>query len=119
MGSKDLAISILSITAVILLVGVLLMQASPGAVYASGMTESGGDYTMTVGKLTANEELLYVVDSVQQKLGVYRYDAQRGGIILIEQHSLKEMRGAAGSGKGAAKPNPRQPKRPGKGGRRP
>ena len=72
--SKDFAIGILSITATILFVGVILIAVQPEPVLASGMSASGGDYVMTVGQAASvDEEYVYVLDSPAEKMIVYRF----------------------------------------------
>ena len=90
MGSKDLTIGVLSTTAVILFVGLLIIQTRPAAVYASGMADRGGDYIMLAGELRADDELLYVIDSSLNRMITYRYDfnlrtiVARGGTELSQ-----------------------------------
>lgn len=96
MNSKDLAIGILSTTAAILLVGLLIINTLPGPAYASGMTETGADYVLTVGTaITADEELIYVVDAPTEKMVVYRFDGGRGRIEIVQGIDLKPLREAA------------------------
>jgi len=111
MNSKDLAIGILSTTAAILLVGLLVIHALPQPVHASGMGTTGGDYVLTVGTdVSADQELLYLVDAPQEKMVVYRFDGGRGRIEIVQGVDFKPLRDAA-----AAQPTP-QPsgRRPGR-----
>ena len=69
MNSRNFAIGVLSTTATMLLVGVVLLYSRPQAVRADGMTASGGGYVMTVGNLTRNdEEIVYVLDTSTDKM---------------------------------------------------
>lgn len=91
MNSKDLTIGVLSTTAVILFVGLLLVQTRPASVYASGMGEAGGDYMMISGELFDQEELLYVIDTRQRRLLTYRYNmatrmVERTGGELLDKY---------------------------------
>lgn len=74
MNSKDLAIGVLSTTAVILFVGLILLNAQPTTVHASGMLDRGGDYIMLSGELWEQEELLYVIDAGTSRMIAYRYN---------------------------------------------
>jgi len=114
MNSKDLAIGILSTTAAILLVGLLIINTLPETAYASGMTEMGGDYVLSVGTaITADEELIYIIDAPTEKMVVYRFDAGRGQIEIVQGIDLKPLREAA-----AQQPQP-SGQRPSTRGRRP
>ena len=81
MDSKQFAIGILSVTAVILLAATVVVHSRPEPASAAGMTAMGGDYVLTVGALNASEELLYVVDSAAEKIVVYTFDAGRKSIV--------------------------------------
>jgi hypothetical protein len=96
MNAKDFAIGILSTTAVILLVGVVIMNTRPEPVRADGMTTStGGDYVLTVGGVSiVDEECLYVLDAPAQKLIAYRFDAGRQQIEIVQGIDLSELRKA-------------------------
>lgn len=102
--TKNFAIGVLSTTAVILFVGLLIVQSRPSEVYASGMTTSGGGYIMTVGAMTQNdEEVVYVLDTRSQKLVVYRFDGNRREIQILQGIDLSDLR------KGATPPGRRRP----------
>ena len=99
LDSKDLAIGILSTTAVILFVGVLIVSTRPQAALASGMTARGGDYILTVGRdASGDEELVYVIDAPSQRLVVYRFDSNRHEIEIVQGIELDKLRSAAGPG---------------------
>ena len=74
MNAKDLAIGVLSTTAVILFVGLILLHAQPATVRASGMLDRGGDYIMLTGELWEQEELVYVIDAGTSRMIAYRYN---------------------------------------------
>jgi hypothetical protein len=96
MDSKNFAIGILSTTAAILLVGLVIIHSRPDPVLAAGMTTTSGDYVLTVGTATiGNEELLYIIDAPAEKLIAYRFDAARREIVPIEIVDLKGLREAA------------------------
>jgi len=107
MDSKNFAIGVLSTTATILLVGVILVHSRSNEALADGMTATGGGYIVTVGNLTWNdEELVYVVDTSTDKMTVYRFDGNRRQIELVQGVDLAEL-------KRASTPNdPQQPAQP-------
>lgn len=106
MDRRDFAIGVLSTTAAILLVGLLLVQTAPAPVLADGMTtSSGGNYVLTVGGVTqADEEFVYVLDSAADKMIVYRFDAHQREIQVVQGVDLAEIRKASGGD--AAPPKP-------------
>ena len=96
MDSKNYAIGILSTTAVILLVGLVIINTRPLPAVAAGMTTTSGDYVLTVGTATiGNEEVLYVVDAPQQRMIAYRFDGARRQVQVVDGVDLKELRDAA------------------------
>lgn len=98
MDSKNFAIGVLSTTAVILLVGVLVIGSRPAPVLGQ-MTVTKGDYIITVGNSPQlDEEYVYVIDAPEQKLAVYRFNTPREQIDLLQGVDLKEMREAGQSG---------------------
>lgn len=86
----DMAIGVLTITAVILLVGtVLVFTGSQNQALAIGQTDRGGDYIVVTGQFTENDEIIYVTDAAAQRMNVYSYDWNRGGLVLWDTHDLK------------------------------
>ena len=111
MDSKNFVIGVLSTTAVILLVGILIINTRPQSAWADGMTLSARDYVMTVGSVTkGDEEVLYMIDAPQQKLIIYRFDTNRKLIDIVQGIDLVEMRDTTQT------PQQQQP-RSGRGGR--
>lgn len=94
---RTLAVGVLSVTAVILLVGIVIVQMFPATVRADGMSISGGDYIMTVGALVdTDEEYIYVIDVPSSKLAVYRFDVTRHRIQIIQGIELSRLRTPTG-----------------------
>ena len=108
--SRDFAIGVLSITAMILLVGVILVSMQPASTIASGMTVTAGSYTMTVGQAASvDEEFLYVFDGPAEKMIVYRFNTTQQTIDVVQGIDLSGLRAPAAG----------QAKRPRNKGRRP
>ena len=110
MNSKDLTIGVLSTTAVVLFVGLILVQTQPSPVYASGMGDTGGDYMMLSGELFDQEEILYVIDTRQRRLLTYRFNMntglveRAGGEILDKYFNVQQT--APPQNKGRARRRP-------------
>jgi len=97
MDSKNFTIGVLSTTAVILLVGMLVIHSRPEPAMAFGMTASGGDYLLTVGALqTRDEELVFVTHAPSMKMNVYRFDVAKAAIERVDEIDLGQMRESAG-----------------------
>lgn len=113
MDSRNFTIGILSTTAVILFVGLLIINTRSEPAWASGMTAAAGDYVLTVGNdASGDEELVYVTDGPAAKLIVYRFDTGRQQIEIVQGVDLAELRRATGqpTQPGARKPGPRRPR---------
>ncbi|HEY3244311.1 MAG TPA: hypothetical protein VGM03_13275 [Phycisphaerae bacterium] len=112
MSSKDFAIGVLSTTAVILLVGLILVHQMPAPAQASGMAGWSREYTYyaAVGRLQPNEEQLYVIDASAQLMNVYTYDINARAISLLQSVPLDKMRESAipeaRGGKAHGRPRP-------------
>jgi hypothetical protein len=118
MDQKNFTIGILSVTAVVMLVGLLVIGTRPQHASASGMVVTQGDYVLVVGKLSATEEMVYVIDSPMGRMITYSFDTARRQIVLVEPQNLTEMREQAA--KAAPQQPPANPPRPGaRGGRKP
>lgn len=95
MDSKNFAIGILSTTAVILLVGLVLVQSRPEPAYGFGMNAQGGDYLLTTGQLQPSQEVLYVIDAASERLLVYGFDMGRKQIAIVTGEDLAKHRDAS------------------------
>ena len=95
MDSKNFAIGVLSTTAIILLVGLLVIHSRPETAMASGMTAKVGTYLLTVGMdPSGDQELLYVINAAKERMIVYRFEPNRGQIQLLQGIELSEIRQA-------------------------
>jgi len=109
MDNRNFAIGILSTTATILFVGLIVIHTRPASVLADGMTTRGGDFDMTVGAVDKrDEELVYVINTPLQRMIAYRFNANTNQIEIYQGVDLAEVR-AEGAGK---------PQQPGQSGRR-
>ena len=100
MDNKNFTIGVLSTTAVILFVGLVIINTRPTPALADGMTIRGGDYEMTVGALDqTDEELVYVIDSTQQRMIAYRFDTNTERIEIVGGIDLATIRDQASPGK--------------------
>ena len=98
MDSKNFAIGILSTTAVMLLVGIMIIHSRPAPALASGMAASAGNYVMTVGNVSTNdEELVFIVNNQDKKMLVYRFDAGRREVQIVQGIRLDDLPKAAGA----------------------
>lgn len=91
MNGKDFAIGILSVTAVVLLTAVILVQtlAPTPAMAAAGPGAVVGQYIVTAGQLDDTADLVYVMDTTAQRLNVYALDAVSGQIVVIQQIDVR------------------------------
>ena len=108
MDNKNLTIGVLSITAVILLVGLIIVHAQmPKAFASAGPGLESGDYVLATGQFEPDEDLLYVVDAVAQRLVVYRFDVRsRQSFSPVDSIDLAALRDQAGT----TKPPAQQPR---------
>lgn len=94
--SRNFAIGILSTTATILFVGLMIVLSRPDTAQAGATTTTNGDYVLTVGVLTQNDqEVVYVVDAPAEKMIGYTFDGSRQEINVLQAFDLSEMRKSA------------------------
>ena len=91
MNTKNFAIGVLSITATLLFVGLVLIHAlSTPTAQAVAQNARGGDYLIATGQLDAAVEVLFVLDAAVPSMAVYQYNVARRALIL---HDVQPVRG--------------------------
>lgn len=95
--TRNFAIGILSVTATILLTGLLVIGTRPAPVLADGMSVTGGDYVMLVGAYEeVDEEFVYLIDAPTERIIVYRFNAGRSQIEIVQGIDFGQIRKTAG-----------------------
>ena len=90
MDSKNFAIGILTVTAVVLFVGLVLVNQVPQA-QAIGQTASGGDYIVATGQLKNSTEAVYVLDAAAGRLMAYVLDSNSGRLVRLDGLDMQEL----------------------------
>lgn len=86
---RSQAITILSITAVILLVAnILPIGSGGGTASAIGQTDRGGDYILVTGQFTNSSEMVYVTDAAMHRMIAYGYDFNVNGLRIWDLHDF-------------------------------
>jgi hypothetical protein len=86
----NMAAGVLTITAAILLVGiVLLYSGGQNQALASGQLDRGGDYVVVTGQYTLNTELIYVTDAAAGRMNVYSFERTQEQLRLWDSHDFK------------------------------
>lgn len=104
MNSKDLAIGVLSVTAVIMFAALVIVQSlAPQSAMAYSQSASAGDFLVSTSQLDDTAELVIIVEAAAQRMNVYGLNVPLGQIELIQQIDLGPLQRAA-----AARPAPRR-----------
>ncbi|MFO0973720.1 MAG: hypothetical protein U1A27_09820 [Phycisphaerae bacterium] len=82
---QTFAIGVLSITAAVLLVGILVVASLPAPALAVGQTDRGGDYLMVTSQFNTGTELVFVVDGAVGRMIAYAYNLNTHGLQLWDQ----------------------------------
>jgi hypothetical protein len=85
---KNLTIATLCITAVILMLGLVMITTRPAVVQAGEVSSYGGDFTVTVGGITRDTEMLYIIDNTTQRLLVYGINRANGKAVIADKAEL-------------------------------
>ncbi len=94
-ANNNLAIGVLSVTATILLVGVLLAGLlTTNEANAIGQTDRGGDYIVVTGQFSSTSELIYVTDAAAQRMNLYSYETTTRQFVLWDSIDLRAVFGA-------------------------
>lgn len=93
---SNLTISVLSITAVVLLVGIFITLGQQNSAMAIGQLDRGGDYILVTGQYTDTTEIVYVTDAAAQKMNIYSYDQATRQFDLWDAIDLRRVFAAAG-----------------------
>ena len=92
------AIGILSVTAAVLFVGLMLVS-QPEA-RATGMNDRGGDYIMLTQQISATSEGVVVVDASSKQMIIYEYDYNNRNLAIVQRVNLQDyskIRGPEGT----------------------
>lgn len=88
---KSLAIGVLTITATVLLVGLLLMLATPEPASAESMTARAGDYVMATHRLSRTREGVLVLDRLRRGMVIYAYDGAAKKLRAVGGYDLSRV----------------------------
>lgn len=107
--TKDFAIGVLSITAVVLLTSILLLNAfQPRTALAFAQTDRTAGYSMSSAQLDGTTELLLVLNERGQKMNVYAFNKVTGRVDMLQGIDLARTTDAVQKarrlGRGVQKP---------------
>jgi len=89
-SEANMAVGVLTVTAAILLVGVVLVfSSSQNQALASGQLDRGGDYIVLTGQFTLNSELIFVTDAAAGRMNAYSYERTQQQLRLWDSHDFK------------------------------
>ena len=92
LNGKDFAIGVLSVTAVVLFVGfVIVNHAAPRQAFASGQGGITGDYVVSSARLDNTTEVLFVTDTAAQEMNMYAFIPAAGAIELVQKFDLRAL----------------------------
>ncbi len=92
MNGKDFAIGVLTVTAVVLFVGlVILNNVSPQQAFASGQGGMAGDYVASTARLDNITEALFITDTNAQEMNMYAFIPARGAVELVQKFDLRAL----------------------------
>lgn len=87
----SMTIGVLSITAVILLVGVLVVSTINSRAMAIGQTDRGGDYIVVTSQFNSGTEAVIVTDAATQQMIVYAWVTSAGRLDIWDRFDLKRL----------------------------
>ncbi len=100
LDSRTFAIGVLSVTACVLFVGlVLLAAAPPQPAHAAAQNDRAGDYIMVTQQVSDSTEVVGVIDAAARQMVYYVFDPNRETIEFVARVPLDQM----------PSPQPREP----------
>ena len=85
MTAQNMTISTLTITAVVLMTGLIILNVvSPQPVVAAGQGGVLGDYIVTTGRLDEETELVYIFSSEAEVMLVYGFNVNTASIEVVQ-----------------------------------
>ncbi len=82
--AKTFAIGVLSVTAAVLLVGLILVTAFPAPALAIGQNDRSGDYVMLTQQISSSIEGVIVIDAASKRLNMYGLDLGNKQLRLMQ-----------------------------------
>jgi hypothetical protein len=89
---QTFAIGVLSVTACVLFVGLLLLMVQPPQpAYAMAMNDRGGDYILCTQQLSTSTEAVIVIDAAAKRMIVYAFDYNNRTLEILEGIPLDRL----------------------------
>jgi hypothetical protein len=96
--SKTFAVGVLSITACILFVGLVMVTMQPMPAYGIGQTDRGGDYIMVTQQLTNSQEGVIVIDAAARQMTLYALNGSNKQLQVLHANiPLDQLPGSQGA----------------------
>ena len=89
LDARLFAIGVLSITAGVLFVGLMLVMQQPA--YAIGMNDRSGDYILATQQLSTTSEGIVVVDAAAKRVIIYEFDYNNKVLNILRQIALDQL----------------------------
>lgn len=83
--TKTFAIGVLSVTAAVLLVGLILVTAFPQPAMAIGQSDRGGDYVMLTEQISNSVEAVVIIDAASRQMCTYTLDTSPKQLRLLQR----------------------------------
>lgn len=99
--TRMFAIGVLSITACILFVGLLMVTMQPAPAYGIGQTDRAGDYIMLTQQLTNSQEGVVIVDAASRQMTLYALNGSNKQLQVL--HANIPLDGLPGAQAGAGR----------------
>ncbi|MEP0847165.1 MAG: hypothetical protein HRF50_10155 [Phycisphaerae bacterium] len=84
LDGQSLAIGVLSVTACVLFVGLLIVTSLPKPALAIGQSDQSGDFKMLTQQISNSVEALVVIDAASKQMNYYWLDYSRKQLQLVQ-----------------------------------
>lgn len=84
LDGQSLAIGVLSVTACVLFVGLLVVTSLPKPALAIGQSDQSGDFKMLTQQISNSTEALVIIDAASKQMNFYWLDYSRKQLQLVQ-----------------------------------
>jgi len=90
LDGKTFGIGVLTVTACVLFVGLILVSQQTPA-YGIGLNDRGGDYIVVTQQISNTSEGIVVIDAAAKQLLIYRFDYNNKSLEILSRVALQNL----------------------------
>jgi hypothetical protein len=93
LDAQTFTIGVLSVTACVLFVGLLLVSLAPRPAYGTAQLDRAGDFIMFTSQISNTQEAICVIDAATQRMILYVLDPNTRKLLILDGLALDRLPG--------------------------